>query len=41
MMIFDEDDDSDLVNKMAQEICNLRGLDLTDDNIRLIVEEFS
>jgi hypothetical protein len=30
-----------IVNKMAQEICNLRGLDLTDDNIRLIVEEFS
>ena len=27
--------------KMAQEIVNLRGLDLTDDNIRLIVEEFS
>lgn len=25
---------------MAQEICNLRGLDLTDDNIRLIIEEF-
>lgn len=28
------------LHKMAQEICNLRGLDLTDDNIRLIVEEF-
>ena len=26
---------------LAQEICNLRGLDLTDENIRLIVEEFS
>ena len=30
-----------IVNKMSVEICNLRGLDLTDDNIRLIVEEFS
>ena len=30
-----------IVINMAQEICNLRGLDLTDDNIRLIVEEFS
>lgn len=27
--------------KLAQEICNLRGLDLTDDNIRLIIKEFS
>ena len=26
---------------MSVEICNLRGLDLTDENIRLIVEEFS
>ena len=32
---------SEIINSMAQEICNLRGLDLTDDNIRLIVEEFS
>ena len=32
---------SEIVDSMAQEICNLRGLDLTDDNIRLIVEEFS
>lgn len=31
----------DIIKNMAQEICNLRGLDLTDDNIRLIVEEFS
>ena len=30
-----------IVINLAQEICNLRGLDLTDDNIRLIVEEFS
>lgn len=30
-----------IVNKMSVEICKLRGLDLTDDNIRLIVEEFS
>lgn len=29
-----------IVNKMSEEIVNLRGLDLTDDNIRLIVEEF-
>jgi hypothetical protein len=28
------------IKDMATEICNLRGLDLTDDNIRLIVEEF-
>ena len=27
--------------KMSVEICNIRGLDLTDDNIRLIIEEFS
>ena len=26
-------------NNMAQEICNLRGLDLTDENIDKIVEE--
>lgn len=26
--------------KMSVEICNLRGLDLTDDNIKLIIEEF-
>lgn len=30
-----------VIIKMAQEICNLRGLDLTDENIGLIVEEFS
>ena len=40
MMRFDEDDDSNIIHKMSVEICNLRGLDLTDDNIRLIVEEF-
>lgn len=40
MMIFEEDDESDIIYKLAQEICNLRGLDLTDDNIRLIIEEF-
>ena len=33
-------DDTPL-HKMSVEICNLRGLDLTDDNIRLTVEEFS
>ena len=27
--------------KMAQEICNLRGLDLTDENIEIIIKEFS
>ena len=26
--------------KMASEICNLRGLDLTDENIEKIIEEF-
>ena len=30
-----------LLHKMSVEICNLRSLDLTDDNIRLIIEEFS
>lgn len=29
-----------IVISMAQEICNLRGLDLTDKNIEKIVEEF-
>ena len=29
------------IKDMAQEICNLRGLDLTDYNIRLIIKEFS
>ena len=33
-------DEQSIVNKMSVEICKLRGLDLTDDNIRLIVEEF-
>jgi len=33
--------DNTPLHKMAQEICSLRGLDLTDENIRLIVEEFS
>jgi hypothetical protein len=32
---------SEIMESMIVEICNLRGLDLTDDNIRLIVEEFS
>ena len=31
---------NNIVNKLSVEICNLRGLDLTDENIRLIVEEF-
>lgn len=33
-------DDTPL-HKMSVEICNLRGLDLTDDNIEMIIEEFS
>lgn len=32
---------SEIVDSMAQEICNLRSMDLTDENIRLTVEEFS
>lgn len=32
---------SEIVDSMAQEICNLRSMDLTDENIRLIMEEFS
>ena len=40
MMLFDEDDNDKVIYLMTQEICNLRGLDLTDENIRLIVEEF-
>ena len=27
--------------KMSVEICNLRGLDLTDENIEMIIKEFS
>ena len=30
-----------IIKNLAQEVCNLRGLDLTDDNIRLIIKEFS
>ena len=30
-----------LLTKMPVEICNLRGLDLTDENIESIIEEFS
>ena len=41
MMLFDEDDNDKVIYLMTQEICNLRGLDLTDENIRLIIEEFS
>ena len=40
MMIFIEDDDSNIIHKLAQEICNLRGIDLTDDNINKIMKEF-
>ena len=28
------------IHKMSVEICNLRGLDLTDDNIKMIIGEF-
>ena len=28
------------INKMSVEVCNLRGLDLTDDNIENIIKEF-
>ena len=41
MMLFEEDDDSyDVVLNMATEIYNLRGLDLTEDNIDKIMKEF-
>ena len=33
------EDDTPL-HKMSVEICNLRGLDLNDDNIEMIIEEF-
>lgn len=29
-----------VIIKLAQEICNLRGLDLTDENVEMIVKEF-
>lgn len=31
---------NETVYNMATEICNLRGINLTEDNIKLIVEEF-
>lgn len=34
------EDDTSLI-KMSVEICNLRGLDLTDENIEMIIKEFS
>lgn len=34
-------ENSVIVINLAQEICNLRGLDLTDDNIEKIISEFS
>ena len=30
-----------IVHNLATEICNLRSLDLTDENIEMIIEEFS
>lgn len=29
------------IYNLAEEICNLRGLDLNDDNIEMIIKEFS
>ena len=40
MMLFDEDDNDKVIYLMAQEICNLRGINLTDDNIDKIMKEF-
>ena len=34
-------DEQSKVYKMSVEICNLRGLDLTDDNIEIVIKEFS
>ena len=34
-------DEQSKVYKMSVEICNLRGLDLTDENIEIIIKEFS
>ena len=41
MFLFDEYDDDKLIRNMATEICNLRSIDLTDENIAKIVKEFS
>lgn len=38
--IYEWIEDDTPLHKMAQEICNLRGLDLTDENIESIIEEF-
>ena len=35
------DNDSTLITNLATEICNLRSLDLTDENIEMIIKEFS
>ena len=35
------DSDSTLIYNLATEICNLRSLDLTDENIEMIIKEFS
>lgn len=40
MMLFEEDDCNYNINSMATEICNLRGINLTDDNIDKIMKEF-
>ena len=29
-----------VIHNLAKEICNLRSLDLTDENIKMIIEEF-
>ena len=30
-----------IVHNLSQEICNLRGLDLNDENIEIVIKEFS
>ena len=39
--VFEYIDSPQVIYLMAQEICNLRGLDLTDENIEMIIKEFS
>ena len=38
---FYEDDEPTIIHNLATEICNLRSLDLTDENIEMIIKEFS
>ena len=39
--VFEYIDSPQVIYLMAREICNLRSLDLTDENIEMIIEEFS